>query len=155
MDMDGFAIVELMGHRRFGARVSEVEVCGVKMLRAVVCAEPPLEQLVHPQAFYAITPCTEEQAKAANTRWVLEGLRPALPAPSAPAMETTPSAPEGSDGPPDGGDDEDWPDDAVDPDDEDDQDQPNDGREFAPDGALVPGLTQRFAEDDEDLEPVF
>jgi hypothetical protein len=60
-----FAIVELMGHRRYGARVSEVEQYGAKFLRAEVLTEPPYEQLVHPQALYAITPCTEEQARRA------------------------------------------------------------------------------------------
>jgi hypothetical protein len=59
-----FAIVELMGHRSYGAKVSEVEQFGIKMLRAEVLSESPFVQDVHPQAIYAITLCTEDQAKA-------------------------------------------------------------------------------------------
>lgn len=66
-----YAIVELMGHRRFGARVTNAELAGAKVLRCEVLAfvegRPPLlVQHVHPQALYAITECTEAQARAAN-----------------------------------------------------------------------------------------
>lgn len=66
-----YAIVELMGHRRFGARVTDAELAGAKMLRCEVLAfvegRPPLlVQHVHPQALYAITECSEAQARGAN-----------------------------------------------------------------------------------------
>lgn len=63
------AIVELMGHRRVGARVDEIEFCGAKMLRLVVLTAPPFEQIVSPQALYAVTFCTEDQAAKVNTPW--------------------------------------------------------------------------------------
>ena len=67
--MEGFAIIEQMGHKRLVGRVSEAEVCGVKMLRVETLTEPPEVQIVHPQTFYAITPCTEEQARRAG-EWI-------------------------------------------------------------------------------------
>lgn len=40
MDFEGWAIVELMGHRRLGAWVSEVELAGAPMLRLDIPAYP-------------------------------------------------------------------------------------------------------------------
>lgn len=81
--MDQFAIVELMGHRRFGARVSESEQFGQKFLRAEIVGAGPgefvAEQLVHPQSIYAVTLCTEDRARAINTRWSLQSALPMLP----------------------------------------------------------------------------
>lgn len=76
------AIVELMGRTRFGALVTEAEVAGVKMLRCELCTPVPCVKLVHPQALFALTPCTEAQAKAAcgEGLWALPfEMRPALP----------------------------------------------------------------------------
>jgi hypothetical protein len=82
MDDGRFAIVELMGHRRFGAKVSTVEEFGVKLMRAEVL-EPVdgavVVQLIHPQAVYAVTLCTEAQARGLNTRWALQSALPMLP----------------------------------------------------------------------------
>jgi len=69
---DQFAIVELMGHRRFGAKVSEVERFGIKMMRAEIQVDPPIVQFVHPQSVYCLTVCTVEQARHANDRYALE-----------------------------------------------------------------------------------
>ena len=76
-----FAIVEMMGHRRFGARVSEVEQFGIKMLRAEVLSEKAFVQDIHPQSIYAITRCTEEQAKAASRYTYSPAAEHQLPAP--------------------------------------------------------------------------
>lgn len=76
-----FAIVEMMGHRRFGARISEVEQFGIKMLRAEVLSEHSFVQDIHPQSIYAITRCTEEQAKAASRYTHSPAAEHQLPAP--------------------------------------------------------------------------
>ena len=61
---------DLMGHRRFGARVEETDVAGVKMLRCeILRADESIATLVHPQSLFALTPCTEEQARKANAGW--------------------------------------------------------------------------------------
>lgn len=80
-----FAVVELMGHRKFGAEVSEVERFGTKMLQARILG-PDVVQLVHPQAIYAVTACTEEQARRVNTEWVLRQAAPVLEL-AAPVLE--------------------------------------------------------------------
>jgi hypothetical protein len=77
-----FAIVELMGHRKFGARVTEVERFGAKMLRAeILTPAGEIVQTVHPQAIYAVTDCTEAQARALNAPWVVQSAVPMLPEP--------------------------------------------------------------------------
>ena len=63
--MEGFAIVEQMGHRRVVGRVAEVEVCGQRMMQVSTLSEPPIVTLVHPQSLYAVTACTEAQARRA------------------------------------------------------------------------------------------
>lgn len=64
-----FAIVERMGHRRFGARVREVMRFGAACMEATVLTSPPMVTLVMPSSLFAVTFCTEEQARAANTRY--------------------------------------------------------------------------------------
>lgn len=62
-----FAIVEQMGHRRFGARVRDVTRFGAACMEAVVLL--PGEELttyVFPSSLLAVTVCTEAQARAAN-----------------------------------------------------------------------------------------
>lgn len=74
-----YAIVEIMGHRRYGAQVSTVQRWGGTFLHCRVLAEPPFEQYVSPGSIFALTPCTEEQARAACSRRVApEEIRPAL-----------------------------------------------------------------------------
>ena len=74
-----YAIVEQMGHVRFGARVVQDTSWGITMLKCVVLTEPPSERIIHPQSLYALTPCTEEQARTANRGHSAPRL--ALPAP--------------------------------------------------------------------------
>lgn len=81
-----FAVVELMGHRKFGAEITEVERFGGKFLQARVLG-PDVVQIVHPQAIYAVTACTEEQARRVNTEWVLRQAAPSL---ELPAVTSTP-----------------------------------------------------------------
>lgn len=76
-----FAVVELMGHRKFGAEITEVERFGAKFLQARILG-PDVVQLVHPQAIYAVTACTEEQARRVNTEWVLRQAAPSLELPA-------------------------------------------------------------------------
>ena len=83
----GWAILELMGHRRLAGYVSEQELAGVGFLRLDVPAlddQPPATQFYSAAAVYCLTPTTQEIAEAvARTdrpvpvqRWEL----PALPA---------------------------------------------------------------------------
>lgn len=84
----GWAIVELMGHRRLGGRVSQVEQYGVPMLRIDVPGVKPGDdvatQFYGGSSIYCLTPTTEEMARAVALRnqpapvqrWEL----PALPA---------------------------------------------------------------------------
>jgi len=79
---EGWAIVELMGHRRLAGYVREVEIAGQGMLRLDVPGwihtEPTGEQeergaatqFYSPNALYCLTPTTEDIARrfAARTR---------------------------------------------------------------------------------------
>ena len=84
--IDGWAILELMGHRRLGGRVSEATIAGGAFIRIDV--PHPNEagiftasQFYSPSAVYAITPTTEEIACAIArgapepvSRWDLRAL---------------------------------------------------------------------------------
>src|SRR5215213_5271639 len=84
--IDGWAILELMRHRRLGGRVSEATVAGGAFIRIDV--PHPNEagiftasQFYSPSAVYAITPTTEEIACAITrgapepvSRWDLRAL---------------------------------------------------------------------------------
>lgn len=65
---DGWGILELMGHRRLGGIVTEVEVAGAAMIRIDVPGEGEegtyATQLYSPSALYCLTPTTEEAARA-------------------------------------------------------------------------------------------
>jgi hypothetical protein len=94
-NFEGWAILELMGHRRLTGRVSEVEIAGSSFIRidvpGFVHTEPTGEQeereaatqFYSPAAVYCITPTTEEIVRATRTapmpvqEWEL---RRALPA---------------------------------------------------------------------------
>lgn len=95
--VEGWAILELMGHRRFAGKLTETEFAGGTFLRLDIPGpdgEPTATQLYSPASVYCITFTTEETARAVAQRsqpapvqrWEL----PAAP----PAPET--------------GDDEDW-----------------------------------------------
>jgi hypothetical protein len=83
---EGWAILELMGHRRLGGRISEATVAGAAFVRIDVPHPQDLElvaatQFYNPTAVYAITPTTEEVARAIAlgapepvSRWDLRAL---------------------------------------------------------------------------------
>jgi len=91
--IDGWYILELMGHRRLAGRVTEKTIAGAGFLRIDVPAEEPgasvATQFYPPSAVYCMTPTTE-----ATAREVARGcqpapvhpweMRPALPAGSMP-----------------------------------------------------------------------
>lgn len=83
LEQDRFAIVELMGHRRFGARISEVDMFGTKLMRAEILGPRPgevvAEQFVGGGSIYALTIVTEERARSINTPYQLAGALPLLP----------------------------------------------------------------------------
>jgi hypothetical protein len=71
-DDDGFAgwvILKLMGHRRLGGKVREATIAGAPIVRIDIPHPQELEvmastQFYSPTAIYAITPTTEEIARA-------------------------------------------------------------------------------------------
>lgn len=69
---EGWAVLELMGHRRLGGKVSEAQIAGVSFLRIDMPADeagrPDLTQYYSPQSVYCLTPATEEIARAADRR---------------------------------------------------------------------------------------
>lgn len=65
---EGFAVLEVMGHRRLGGYVREVALAGAGFLRIDVpdtWGLPPMTQFYSPSSIYCLTPTTEEIAKAA------------------------------------------------------------------------------------------
>jgi len=62
-----WAIVELMGHRRLGGKVTEAELFGTSMLRLDIydtgSADPKITQLYGGSAVYCVTPTTEAIAR--------------------------------------------------------------------------------------------
>src|SRR4051812_3026644 len=85
--IEGWGILELMGHRRLGGRLSKATIAGAAFVRIDVphpndSSQVSATQFYSPSAVYAITPTTEEIACAIAirapqpvTRWEL----PALP----------------------------------------------------------------------------
>jgi hypothetical protein len=67
---EGWAILELMGHRRLGGYVRQAEIAGAAFVRVDVPApaesadEIAATQFYSPQAVYCLTPTTEEVARA-------------------------------------------------------------------------------------------
>lgn len=85
-EFEGWAILELMGHRRLAGWVSEVEWAGGKFLRIdVPQGDSTATQLYSPSAVYALTPTTEETARrVAQASTVAPVSRWELPAPAQP-----------------------------------------------------------------------
>lgn len=91
-----WAVIELMGHVRYGGRVSKDNQFGTAMLRVDVPMPDGsfVSQLVNPQSIYRITMSSEDIARAAAKggqmapleRWDLKHLLPA-PAQSAPIAD--------------------------------------------------------------------
>jgi hypothetical protein len=91
-----WAVVELMGHNRYGGMVSKDNQFGTSMLRVDVPQADGsfVSQLINPQSLYRITMCSEEIARAAAKlgqsrpmdQWELRHLvpTPSLVAPIAP-----------------------------------------------------------------------
>lgn len=67
---EGWAILELMGHRRLAGRVSEATIGGGSFLRLDVPGEngDMATQFYSPSAVYCITPTTEDIARAVAKR---------------------------------------------------------------------------------------
>lgn len=88
---EGWAVVEMLGHRRLGGRVSQVEMYGTALLRVDVPGEDGeivATQLVGGQSIYALTPCSEEAARAVARRNQVEPVaRWELPALAAPGQQ--------------------------------------------------------------------
>lgn len=63
---EGWAIVELMGHRRLGGFVTETQLAGAGMLRIDIPADDGkgITQFFPPTSLYGLTPVTEEMARA-------------------------------------------------------------------------------------------
>jgi hypothetical protein len=63
----GWAVLELMGHRRLGGKVSATTLAGAPVLRIDVPApdgsDKWVTQFYAPHAMYALTPTTEEIAR--------------------------------------------------------------------------------------------
>lgn len=88
----GWVILELMGHRRLGGLLQEVEIAGEGFLRIDVPARNGdgivASQLYSPKAVYCITPTTEALAKAVAASSQPEPVhRWELPAPEKPGGE--------------------------------------------------------------------
>ena len=79
---EGWAVVELMGHRSLGGLVSEVEAYGGRLMRVDVydgeAEEPALTQYYGASAIYCVTPATEEMAREAGRRTLPQATVPAL-----------------------------------------------------------------------------
>lgn len=74
--LDTWAIVEAMGHRTAIGKVSEATIAGKQLLR--VDRLDGATQYYPPESLYCLTPCTEEQATAAQKRTYGNGLPFAL-----------------------------------------------------------------------------
>ncbi len=87
--LDTYALVEIMGHHRYAGRITEEVIAGAAMLRIdvpEVDATPAFTKYFGAQSIYAITPTTEELARAMAGRLRAEpvsvyglGLVPAEP----------------------------------------------------------------------------
>ena len=63
---EGWAILELMGHRRLAGKITEATIAGATFVRLDVPEtgeELAVTQFYSPQAVYCITPATEEYAR--------------------------------------------------------------------------------------------
>lgn len=63
VEFEGWAIVELMGHRKLAGYVREVTIAGAAMMRLDIPCDPPVTQYYGANSLYCLTPTTEELAK--------------------------------------------------------------------------------------------
>jgi hypothetical protein len=78
---EGWAIVELMGHRQRGGYVKDVEMFGGKLLRIdiPVSSEATVTEFYGCSAIYALRPCSEEIVRDHVKRSYDGDLRPVRP----------------------------------------------------------------------------
>lgn len=93
---EGWAVVELFGHRRLGGRVCQAEQYGVAMLRvdvSIVMGKTIVTQFYGGSSIYGLTPCSEEAAMAvARANQVEPVSRWELPQLEAPKVDLMPVA---------------------------------------------------------------
>lgn len=99
----GWAIVELMGHRRMGGKVQEVSMFGSSMMRIDVYplegGEASSTHFYGSSAIYAIHPTSERIARAVHDKEMPQMVyRYELPEPEAPAIEPPAPRPNPSSG---------------------------------------------------------
>lgn len=63
-----WAVLELMGHRRFAGLVSDVELFGSRMVRIDIPSTPPATQFYGPGSIYCVTPTDEATCRAFAAR---------------------------------------------------------------------------------------
>lgn len=65
-EYEGWAILELLGHRRLAGKIRECTIAGQAMVAIVIPRKEraPVTQYYSGHAVYGITPCTEESAIA-------------------------------------------------------------------------------------------
>lgn len=84
----GYAIIELMGHRRIAGLAREATIAGASMLRVDIPGpdgNTAVTQFVSPASIYCLTPCGEKEARAVAQhnmpqpvqRWEIPQLAPA------------------------------------------------------------------------------
>lgn len=69
--IDGWAIVELFGHRRLAGRICQVEMFGAAFLRLDIPGDGPDDwttQLYGGAAVFCVSPCSEAAARAVAAR---------------------------------------------------------------------------------------
>lgn len=89
-----WAIVEVMGHRRWVGHVTEEVIAGHSFVRVDVPATGTLQaftKLLGPQSIYAITPVSEEVARRLVSS---EGARPVEAWRLLPALDSSPPKPD-------------------------------------------------------------
>ena len=86
----GWAIVELMGHRRLGGHISPVVQYGAEMARIDVACDPPVTQFYGGAAIFSVTPTSEELARAVGRGSVPQPVHPWEMAPRLPPSERVP-----------------------------------------------------------------
>lgn len=76
---DQWAIVEVMGHKKYAGRVTEQQIAGAGLVRVDVPevkvgekVHPSYSKLIGPSSIYCITPVTEELARKAAARIAYE-----------------------------------------------------------------------------------
>ena len=89
VQFEGFAVVELMGHRQRAGYVKDVEMFGGKLLRVDIPVDEntPVTEFYGCSAIYALRPCTEEIVTDHVKRSYGSDPRPVRPVDYAPRIE--------------------------------------------------------------------